>query len=84
MRASIKRSFRCLLFAAAAVFSAVGAVTPVQAQGGGPISGGLIALSGGLDVSGGIQGPTPPSSTHSASNADSHQLRHGKRSSPRW
>jgi hypothetical protein len=80
MRSPIQRSLRGLLVAGAAVFSSLGAVTPGQAIGGGPISGGQIALSGGLDVGGGLQRPTPLYSTPSPSNASSHQRRHAPRS----
>jgi len=73
MRASNRRSFLALLAAGAILFPSVGAVTPGQARGGGPISGGQIALSGGLDVGGGPQGPKPaPSSTPSTSEPVSH------------
>ena len=45
--------------------------------------GGLIGLSGGLDVRGGIQGPTPPSSTPSTSKVTSHSRRHAPHSALR-
>jgi hypothetical protein len=80
MRTSIQRSLKGLLVAGALAFSSVGAVTPGQALGGGPVSGGLIALSGGLDVSSGSQRPPPPISTPSTSNAVSHHRTHSARS----
>ncbi len=83
MRTLMKHSLRGLAIAGAVVFSAVGGVTPIQAMGGGPISGGQIALSGGLDVGGGVQGRTPPSSTQSTSNAVSQHRRHARRIAPR-
>jgi len=82
MRTAIKRSLQGVLFAGAVVSLSVGALTPGQAIGGGPVSGGLIALSGGLDVSNGIQRPPPPSSTPSSSNVVSHHRRHAARSAP--
>jgi hypothetical protein len=65
MRSSIRRSLHGVLLAGAAVFWCVVAPTPARAIGGGPISGGQIALSGGLDVGSGMQRPPPPSATPS-------------------
>jgi hypothetical protein len=76
MRTLLKHSLRGLLFAGAVLFSSVVAVTPGQAIGGGPISGGQIALSGGLDVHAEIQRPPPPSSPPSASHVGSKKRRH--------
>jgi hypothetical protein len=75
MRTLIKRS----LLVGAVAFSSVAAVTPGQAIGGGPVSGGQIALSGGLDVGAGLQRQTPPSSTRSTSHAVSRHRSHAAR-----